>query len=60
MKRLILAAGVLALAGCAAPSGSPSKTQAQYERQMIRQVMRAKPGMTRAQAEDWLKQMEHM
>ncbi len=62
MKRLILAVGVLALAGCSAatPPATPNKPQAQYEQQMIQQVMRAKPGMTRAQAEDWLKQMEHM
>ncbi len=59
--RLILGAGVLALAGCSvtAPS-SQGKTQAQYEQQMIQQIMKAKPGMTHAQAEDWLKQMERM
>lgn len=62
MRGLVLAVGVLALAGCSTPkpSAAPAKTQAQYEQEMIQQVMRAKPGMTRAQAEDWLKQMEKM
>ena len=38
----------------------PTPTQAQYEEEMIAQVMKAKPDMTRERALDWLKQMENL
>ena len=48
------------MSGTPATPPDPTPTQAQYEDEMIANVMKAKPDMTREQAMDWLKQMENL